>query len=141
MKRRRRLIPAWPAWDMPSDPIKAVFWFFHWTLQVLARFFWIPVLAGVVYESIINGIIGGIVTLLIGLGVWLGIAIVLFFFNISTNIAHTVSEVGRMQQGFAARRPNFPNLSSNVEPDINDDRIVEGTVTDLEEERRKRRRE
>lgn len=142
MNRRRRLIPAW---DMPSDPVKAVFWFVHWTLKVLVRFFWIPVLAGVIYEGLINGIVGGIVTLLVGLGVWLGIAVVLFFFNIGTSISHTVEEVGKMQQGFAARRPNFPNFSPyterEAEPDMGKNRVVEGTLTDLEEERRKRRRE
>ena len=144
MKRRRRLIPAW---DMPSDPVKAVFWFVHWTLKVLVRFFWLPVLAGVVYEGLINGIVGGIVTLLIGLGVWLGIAAVLFFFNIGTSISHTVEEVGRMQQGFTARRPNFSKFSPYAEqpdydePDIDKSKVVEGTVTDLEEERKKRRHE
>ena len=55
-----------PPWKMPSDPIKAVFWFMHWLLRVLVRFFWILILAGVVYESILNGVVGGIVTLLVG---------------------------------------------------------------------------
>ena len=100
-------------------------------------------LVGVTYESLINGIVGGIVTLLVGLGFWLGIGVVLFFFNIGTSISHTVEEVGRMQQGFTARRPNFPNFSpyTEREPDIDKNRVVEGTVTDLEEERKKRRRE
>ena len=140
MNRRRRLLPAW---DMPSDPVKAVFWFVHWALKVLARYFWIPVLVGVTYESLINGIVGGIVTLLVGLGVWLGIGVVLFFFNSGTSISHMVEEGGRMQQGFTARRPNFPNFSpyTEREPDIDKNRVVEGTVTDLEEERKKRRRE
>jgi hypothetical protein len=131
-----------PAWNMPSDPVKAVFWFFHWSLKVVVRFFWIPILAGVSYESFINGIIGGIVTLLVGLGVWLGLAVVLFFFNIGSRISRTVAEVGRMQQGFPPRRPRpFTNFSEPDIPDIDDSNIVEGTVTDLEEERRKRRRE
>ena len=124
---------------MPSDPVKAVIWFVHWTLKVLVRFFWIPVLAGIAYESIINGVIGGVVTLLVGLGVWFGLAVVLFFFNVGSRISQTVKEVGRMQQGYVPRRP--PGFSKVVEPDIDDSKIVEGTVTDLEEERRKRRRE
>ena len=136
IQRRRKLIPAW---DMPSDPVKAVIWFVHWTLKVLVRFFWIPVLAGIAYESIINGVIGGVVTLLVGLGVWFGLAVVLFFFNVGSRISQTVKEVGRMQQGYAPRRP--PGFSKVVEPDIDDSKIVEGTVTNLEEERRKRRRE
>ncbi|MGI9059076.1 MAG: hypothetical protein ACR2H5_10900 [Ktedonobacteraceae bacterium] len=136
MQRRRKLIPSW---DMPSDPVKAVFWFMHWLLKVLVRFFWIPVLAGVTYESFINGVIGGVVTLLVGLGVWLGLAVVLFFFTVGTRISKTVADVGRMQQGFPPRRP--PPFSSFAEPDIDTSKVVEGTVTNLEEERRKRRRE
>lgn len=140
IKRGRKLIPVW---NMPSDPVKAVFWFVHWTLKVLVRFFWIPVLVGVAFESFINGVVGGVVTLLIGLGVWLGLAVVLFFFNVGSKISRTVLEVGRMQQGFPPRRP--PPFPKYTEPepdiDIDDSRIVEGTVTNLEEERRKRRRE
>lgn len=136
MKRRRKLIPSW---DMPSDPVKGVFWFMHWLLKVLVRFFWIPVLAGVTYESFINGIIGGVVTLLVGLGVWFGLALVLFFFTVGTRISKTVADVGRMQQGFPPQRP--PTFSSFAEPDIDTSKVVEGTVTDLEEERKKRRRE
>ncbi|HEX6552450.1 MAG TPA: hypothetical protein VF026_06795 [Ktedonobacteraceae bacterium] len=131
---RRKLLPDW---NMPSDPVKAVFWFFHWSLQVLVRFFWILILAAVFYESFVNGLVGGIVTLLVGLSVWLGIALALFFFNIGANVSRTVADVSKMQQNFSGRRP-FTQFS---EPGFDDSKIVEGTVTDLEEERRKRRRE
>ncbi len=134
LKHRNKLIPPW---NMPSDPVKAVFWFVHWSLQVLVRFFWILILAGVAYESYMNGFVGGVVTLLVGLGVWLGLGITLFVFNISTNISQTFSEVNRMQQNFPPRRPFNPFPES----EFDDSKIVEGTVTDLEEERRKRRRE
>ena len=133
-RSRRKLIPAW---NMPSDPVKAVFWFFHWSLKVLVRFFWIPILAGITYEGLVNGLVGGFVTLLVGLGLWFGLAIVLFFFNVGTNISRTVGDIGRMQQGFTPRRP----FTQFGEADVDDSNIVEGTVTDLEEERRKRRRE
>ncbi len=122
---------------MPSDPVKAVFWFFHWSLQVLVRFFWILILAAVFYESFVNGFVGGLVTLLVGLSVWFGIAVVLFFFNIGTNISRTVADVSRMQQSFSTRRP----FTQSSEQGFDNSKIVEGTVTDLEEERRKRRRE
>lgn len=122
---------------MPSDPVKAVFWFFHWSLQVLVRFFWILILAAVFYESYINGLVGGIVTLLVGLGVWFGIAVVLFLFNIGASVSRTVVDASKMQHSFSTRRP-FTKFS---EPDFDDSKIVEGTVTDLEEERRKRRGE
>ena len=134
LKYKKRLIPPW---NMPSDPVKAVFWFVHWSLRVLLRFFWILILAGVAYEGYLNGLVGGIVTLLVGLGLWLGLGIILFVFDISTNISRTFSEVNRMQQNFPPRRP-FNPLS---ESEFDKSKIVEGTVTDLEEERRKRRRE
>ena len=132
-KRRRKLFPTW---DMPSDPVKAVFWFIHWSLKVLVRFFWILIIAGVTYESLLNGFVGGSVTLLIGLSVWLGLAIVLFLFNLGKSISRTVNEVSHMQQGFPPRPPYY----GPAEPDI-EGKIVEGTVTDLEEERKKRRQE
>jgi hypothetical protein len=134
LRRRSKLVPTW---DMPTDPVKAVLWFFHWSLKVLVRFFWLPILGGIIYEGLINGFVGGIVTLLVGLGVWLGLAVVLFFFNVGTNISHTVADVSRMQQSFSTRRPYTPFR----EAEFDESNIVEGSVTDLEEERRKRRRE
>lgn len=134
LKRRSGLVPTW---DMPTDPVKAVFWFFHWSLKVLVRFFWLPILGGIIYEGLINGFVGGVVTLLVGLGVWLGLVVVLFFFNVSTKISHTVADVNRMQQSFSTRRPFTPFR----EAEYDESNIVEGSVTDLEEERRKRRRE
>jgi hypothetical protein len=135
IKRRGRLIPPW---NMPSDPVKAVIWFIHWSLRVLVRFFWILILTGVVYEGFANGIIGAVVILGVGVGLWLGLGAVLFVFSIGTGLSRTVSEVNRMQQGFPPRRPPVPPFAG---PDIDSSKIVEGTVTDLEEERRKRRRE
>lgn len=121
---------------MPSDPVKAVFWFMHWLLRVLVRFFYILILAAVIYESIINGVVGFLGTLLVGLGVWAGLALLLFVFNLSTGVTKVFTEVHRMQQGYPPRYP----FDSFREQDVNG-RIVEGTVTDLEEERRKRRQE
>lgn len=133
LKHRNKLIPPW---NMPSDPVKAVFWFVQWSLQVLLRFFWILILGGVAYESYLNGFVGGVVTLLVGLGIWFGLGVTLFALNIGTSISRTFSEVNRMQQNFP-RRP----VSPFPESEYDNSKIVEGTVTDLEEERRKRRRE
>ncbi len=133
LRPKRELFPRW---EMPSDPVKAVFWFMHWLLRVLVRFFYIPILGAIIYESIINGLVGFFGTLLVGLGVWAGLALLLFVFNVSTGVSRVFEEVNRMQQGFPPRRP--PN--NFTEPDL-DDRVVEGTVTDLEEERKKRRQE
>ncbi len=117
---------------MPSDPVKAVFWFMHWLLQVVVRFFWVLVLAGVVTESILNGVVGGGVTLLLGFALW----VVLFFIvNVTTSISQTVSEISRVQRDFRDFAVRPPNQAER------EGRVVEGTITDLEEERRKRRRE
>ena len=133
LRPKRELLPRW---DMPADPVKAVFWFMHWLLRVLVRFFYILILAAVIYESTINGLVGFFGTLLVGLGVWLGLALLLFLFNLSTGVTKVFTEVNRMQRGYPPRNP-FNNFR---EQDI-DGRIVEGTVTDLEEERKKRRQE
>ncbi len=133
LRPKRELFPRW---DMPSDPFKAVFWFMHWLLRVLVRFFYIPILAAVIYESIINGPVGFFGTLLVGIGVWIGLALLLFVFNFGTGVTKVISEVNRMQRGYPPRRP----FNDFGEQDL-DGRVVEGTVTDLEEERRKRRQE
>src|SRR5436305_12527198 len=130
---------------MPTDPVKAVFWFLQWFLQVLVRFFYIPILVAVIYEiylngrvgGVFNGIVAGAVTLFIGLVVWAGLSALLLFFKITTGVSRGLSELNRMQQGFTHRNP-FSN-NNYTEPDEN--RVVEGSVTDLEEERRKRRPE
>src|SRR6266566_9707997 len=121
---------------MPSDPVKAVFWFMHWLLKVLVRFFYIPILAAVIYESIVNGLVGFFGTLLVGLFVWAGLALLLLLFNFSTGVSRVFVEVNRMQKGYPPRSP----FDNSTEQDING-RVVEGTVTDLGEERRKRRQE
>ena len=133
LRPKRELIPRW---NMPSDPVKAVFWFVHWLLRVIVRFFYILILGAAIYESIINGIVGFIGTLLVGLGVWAGLALLLFVFNLSEGFSRVFTEVNRVQRGYPPRSP-FNNFN---EPDI-DGRVVEGTVTDLEEERKKRRQE
>lgn len=133
LRPKRELLPRW---EMPADPVKAVFWFIHWLLRVLVRFFYVLILAAVIYESIINGVVGFVGTLLVGLGVWAGLALLLFVFNVSTGVGKVFNEVQRMQQGFPPRYPynDFKDQDAGG-------RVVEGTITDLDEERRKRRQE
>lgn len=135
-KRKPYLLQV-PAWNMPSDPVKAVFWFLHWSLRVLVRFFYVLILGGVIFETILNGVVGLFGTLLVGLGVWTGLAALLLFVNVGTGVSRVVSDVGRMQKGFPPRSQFF-NFTGPREPE---GPIVEGTVTDLEEERRKRRQD
>jgi hypothetical protein len=134
LRPKQKLLPVW---EMPSDPVKAVFWFFHWLLRVLVRFFYILILGGAAFETYLNGIVGLFGTLLVGLGVWAGLAVLLLCVNFATGVSRVVSDVGRMQKGYPPRNPFF-NFTEPAEPS---GPIVEGTVTDLEEERRKRRQE
>jgi len=122
---------------MPSDPVKAVFWFLHWSLQVLVRFFYVLILGGVIFEAILNGVVGLFGTLLVGLGVWAGLSALLLFVNVATGVSRVVSDVGRMQKGY----PPHSQFFNSTEPGEPEGPIVEGTVTDLDEERRKRRQE
>lgn len=121
---------------MPSDPVRAVLWFSHWFLQVLVRYFSLLILIGVVYETYLNGIVGLLGTLLVGLLVWGGLAALLLVVNVTSGVSHIYSEVNRIRQnpyGFSQFTRSTPEKEENV---------VEGSViTDLEEERRKRRQE
>ncbi len=144
IKRKRELFPQW---NMPSDPVKAVWWFLHWLLKVLVRFFWLPIVGMVLYETylstkvsgITNGIVAGVITLLVGLAVWGALYGILFALNVSTTISQTISDVSRMQRTFSTRRPPSSYTFPDAEPE--EAKVVEGTITDLEEERKKRRKE
>ena len=138
-KRKKELIPPW---DMPSDPVKAVWWFLHWVLKVVVRFCWIPIGLMVIYETYVNwnaggvasGIIGGVITLLVGLGVWALLYVVALLLEVSSTITRTIADVSRFEQQMQTRR-------FNPFDDLSDENVVEGTITDLDEERKKRRRE
>jgi hypothetical protein len=135
---------------MPSDPVKAVWWFVHWLLQVLVRFFWIPILGMVIYESVINwradgasngllsaaegSIIGGIFTLLVGLIVWAILYALLIFANIGANVARVVNELNQFQQKFSNHVPYSSSYSDDVDP-----KVVEGTISEVEEEPREQK--
>lgn len=142
-KRKQTIIPPW---EMPSDPVKAVFWFVQWLLKVLVRFFWIPIIGIILYEIYLNtraggwlnGIVSGVITLLVGCAVWGLLYVLLLFFTVSDSISKTISDVGRMQQTMNGRRPLYPFPDADKEQEEN---VVEGTITDLNQERRKRRRE
>jgi hypothetical protein len=137
LRPRRQLLPVW---DMPSDPVKAVFWFLHWLLQVLVRYFYLLIAVGALVEAVLNGIVGFAGTALVGLLVWGGLAVLLLFVNVATGVSHVVSDVNRVAKGFPPRNTPFSNFREQVR-DEPGGRVVEGTITDLEEERRKRRQE
>lgn len=130
---------------MPSDPVKAVFWFMHWLLKVLVNFFWLPIIVMVIIETylngtvggLVNGLVGGSVTLLVGVVVWAILYAVLLVVNVSANVSQVISDVSRLQQDAFRRGP----FSSFTNSDQDEGNVVEGTITDLEQERKKRRRE
>jgi uncharacterized membrane protein len=145
VRRNKRLQHLFPAWNMPSDPVKALWWFMNWLLKVLVRFFWIPVLVMVVYETVsnwrvagpFNGIVGGIITLLVGAFVWAVLYGLSFVVNIGSSVSRIMSDMNDLQQQSTIYRRPF----SQGRTVGNEDNVVEGTITDLDEERQKRRRE
>ena len=125
-----------PAWNMPSDPVKAVFWFFHWSLQVLVRYFYVLILGGVAYETYLNGIVGFSGTLLVGLLVWAGLAALLLMVRLTSGVSQVYSEISRL-------RRNPSNLADFMRSTPErEENVVEGSIiTDLDEERKRRRQE
>jgi hypothetical protein len=124
---------------MPSDPVKAVFWFFHWLLRVLVRYFYVLIAIGSAIEAIMNGIVGFVGIVLVGVGLWAGLAVLLLFVNVSTGVSRVVSDVSRASRNMPPRRP--PPFFNSTERERDEPGVVEGTITDLDEERRKRRQE
>lgn len=140
MGEKAKLVKAnwkWlPPWDMPSDPVRAVFWFLRWLLQVLVRYFYVLILVGVAYETYLNGIVGLLGTLLVGLFVWAGLALLLGIVKLTTGFSQVYSEINRLNQK-THTFSNFPRSTPGEE-----ENVVEGSIiTDLDEERRRRRQE
>jgi hypothetical protein len=138
--------PKWkwlPTWDMPSDPVKAVSWFLRWFLQVLVRYFSVVIVAGVVYETYLNGIVGLFGTLLVGLIVWAVLAGVLAVVNFMSSVTKAISGVSHLSQNPFGSFGSFEASNSLFATHERDEEnVVEGSIiTDLEEERRKRRQE
>lgn len=112
-----------------------------WFLRLLVNFFWLPIIAMVIIEVVLNwiggvpaAIVAGIVTLLVGLVIWAALYGVTFFLNVGTTVSRVLSDVNSIQKNFSARSSLYPFNDSAPE-----ENVVEGTITDLEEERRKRR--
>lgn len=142
LKRLRRLIPPW---TMPSDPVKAIWWFLHWLLKIVVNFFWLPVLVTMVYEIYLNtvahdvgsGIVSGLVSLLVGLVVWAVLYGLLLLVNIITGISHVLSDVKNMQQ----QQNEFLRQSYGPFDDLNTEygrrqqheRVVEGSITEIDD--------
>lgn len=139
LRPRRKLLPEW---DMPSDPVKAVFWFFHWLLRVLVRYFYVLIAIGAAIEAVMNGVVGFFGTVLVGVLLWGGLAVLLFFVNVATGVSRVVSDVNRAARGAPPGDSPFFNFTERGRNGRNErGRVVEGTITDLEEERKKRRQE
>lgn len=81
-----------------------------------------------------SAIVAAIVTLLIGLVIWAALYGVAFFLNVGTTVSRVLSDVNSIQKSFSVRSPRYPSNDSMPEQNV-----VEGTITDLDEERRKRR--
>jgi len=122
---------------MPSDPVKAVWWFVHWLLKVLVPFFWIPILGMIIYQSVSNGLAYGIwaalssgfITLLVGLIVWAILSVLLIFANIGANVVRIVNELKQFQQKFSDHMSRPTSYSDNGKA-----KVVEGTISEIKKE-------
>lgn len=121
---------------MPSDPVKAVFWFLRWCLQVLVRYFYVLILIATGYETYLNGFVGLVGTLLVGLFVWAVLAVLLAVVTITSRVSSAYAEMSRLSQN------PFGFSGFTSPPEKEEENVVEGSIiTDLEEERKKRRQE
>jgi hypothetical protein len=147
MEMRKRLRQLIPTWEMPSDPVKAVWWFLHWLLKLTVNFFWLLIIVGGIFEVVVNwrvggpfnGIVSGLVTLLVGAIVWAALFVILLVVNFTTGVKQVINEAARMQQTLKQRNPYSPYTSFTQAEREPEGTIVEGSITDLDEERRKRR--
>jgi len=142
IKRLRQLIPPW---NMPADPVKAVWWFMHWLLIVLVRFFWAPILAMVIFEISLNwntsgflsALVSGIVTLLIGLVIWGLLYGLLAVINVGAGVSHIISEVKRFQNSDTYTRGTpYPFMRTNTTNSKPDSKVVESTVIEMKDEQK-----
>ncbi|MBE3558985.1 MAG: hypothetical protein IMW89_07130 [Ktedonobacteraceae bacterium] len=132
-RTRRTLLPAW---DMPSDPVKAVWWFMHWSLKVLVRYFWVPLIVMVVIITasnavsygIVSGLTGAVFTALVGLIVWAVLSAVLRVVNTLTGISQVISDAQQMQQNLYGRYES--PFASPAEEEHN---VVEGSIIEVQE--------
>lgn len=103
---------------------------------MLVRYFYVPVLAGVAYETYSNGIVGLFGTLLVGLFVWGCLSILLVVVNVTSGVSQFYTEIARRRQSPYSFKDTLRPTSDR------DENVVEGSIiTDLDEERRKRRQE
>jgi ABC-type multidrug transport system fused ATPase/permease subunit len=126
-----------PRWEMPSDPVKAVWWFMHWLLKVLVRFFWLPIIAMVTYEIIANAHVGsigdaliyGFVTLAIGFGIWVVLYVVLRLVNLWVKITQAISDANRAQQSMFNSTFSYPYTRTDT-----NGKVVEGSIEEIKHE-------
>lgn len=141
--RIRHLKELVPAWNMPADPVKAVWWFMHWLLKVLVHFFWVLILLMSTFETSLNwsasgflsGLVSGLITLIIGLVIWGLLYILLAVANLVAGISHIVSGVKQFQNSYAYTRGFlYPFMHTDTSNFKSDPKVVDSTAIEIEEE-------
>ncbi len=145
IKRLKQLKQLIPPWNMPADPVKAVWWFMRWLLIVLVHFFWVPILAMVIFETSLNwntsgflsGLVSGIVTLVIGLVIWGLLYGLLAMINVVAGVSHIISDVKQFQNIYTHTRDTlYPFIRTDTTNFKSDPKVVESTVIEIEEEQK-----
>jgi hypothetical protein len=145
---------------MPAGRKQATFWFLQWLLKLVVNFFWLPILAVViytVYEIIVSHgsgatISNGIVTLLWWLVSWGMLYGVVRIVGLFTGLYRIYSSVANMQkqQDELLRQFGSPFMDMGADMDsmyMNDidstmghtsqrpsGRIIDGTITEIHED-------
>lgn len=105
----------------------------------MVRLYWLPLLVGVIYESLLNGLIGGGITLLVGLAFWVVLLAVLRVIDLLRGVAHVLATVEQLQRELGGLSADHPSHASEG-PQRDEQRVVEGTIVYLDEKRRERGR-
>ena len=131
---------------MPDDPVKAVWWFLYWLLQLLVNFFWFPVIGMTIYETLLNwnisgissGILSGLITLLVGLSLWIFLYVLRRGIALGIRVSQVLTGVNQFQNNLY-RSPIHPFVSMNDENNhrstgATSSKVVEGSIVKIEEE-------
>jgi len=133
-----------PRWEMPSDPVKAVWWFMHWLLKVLVRFFWLPIIGMVAFEVVndapvghISGaVVSGSVTLLVGLVIWGVLYITLQLVNLWVRISQAIADANQVQQNMFNGSFSYPYTR-----DDRNSKVVEGSLEEIKNEEQEQKQQ
>ena len=145
---------------MPAERKQAVLWSLQWLLKLVVNFFWLPILAVVIYtvytasinSGIGTGMFNGMITLLWGIVFWVILYGVMSIVSILFRIFRFVSDVRKIQEQqddlLSQFNSPFMDMGTSMDSIYMDDmdsamgrteqrppgRIIDSTITEIREE-------